>query len=105
VNGQLLRAMMQLYWRIATLLATALIGACVNNTGTATVGVPLPTANTVTITVDSGPAGATGQINHLYVTVKVCAPGSQTQCANIDHVLVDTGSSGLRLVHSVLVGA
>ena len=49
-----------------------------------------------------GPAGATGAINHAYVTVKVCAPGSQTQCASIDHVLLDTGSSGLRLVRSVL---
>jgi Protein of unknown function (DUF3443) len=37
------------------------------------------------------------------VTIKVCAPGSQTQCASIDHVLLDTGSSGLRLVRSVLV--
>jgi hypothetical protein len=36
------------------------------------------------------------------VTVKVCAPGSQTQCANVDHVLLDTGSVGLRLVRSVL---
>jgi len=32
----------------------------------------------------------------------VCVPGSQTQCADIDHVLLDTGSWGLRLVRSVL---
>jgi len=58
--------------------------------------------NTVALTVDSGPTAATGAINHAYVTVKVCAAGSQTQCANIDHVLLDTGSVGLRLVRSVL---
>lgn len=61
------------------------------------------TQNTLSLTIDAGPAAATGQINHAYVTVKVCAPGSQTQCASIDHVLLDTGSSGLRMVRSVLV--
>jgi hypothetical protein len=54
------------------------------------------------LVVDSGPAGVTGAINHAYVTVRVCVPGSQTQCADIDHVLLDTGSWGLRLVRSVL---
>jgi hypothetical protein len=54
------------------------------------------------VMVDSGPAAATGQINHAYVTVKVCVPGSLTQCAYIDHVLLDTASWGLRLVGSVL---
>ena len=63
---------------------------------------PTPVVNTMTVTVDTGPAAATGAINHAYVTVKVCAPGSQTQCASIDHVLLDTGSWGLRLVRSVL---
>ena len=35
------------------------------------------------------------------MTVKVCAAGTQS-CASIDHVLLDTGSNGLRLVRSVL---
>lgn len=61
-----------------------------------------PTVNVTTVTVDSGPAATGGQINHLYVTLKVCEPGSQTKCASIDHVLLDTGSWGLRLVRSVL---
>lgn len=60
-----------------------------------------PVLNTLALTVDSGPAGATGAINRAYVTVRVCVPG-QTQCADIDHVLLDTGSWGLRLVRSVL---
>jgi hypothetical protein len=58
--------------------------------------------NTLVVTVDTGPAAATGAINHGYVTVKICVPGSATQCASIDHVLLDTGSVGLRLVASVL---
>jgi hypothetical protein len=89
-----------------SLLAAILLSGCIrSNSPTAapatTTGSTTP--NTVALTVDTGPAAATGQINHAYVTIKVCASGSQTQCANIDHVLLDTGSSGLRLVRSVLV--
>jgi hypothetical protein len=56
----------------------------------------------MTVSIDAGPSAATGQINHAYVTVKVCIPGTAT-CADVDHVLLDTGSNGLRLVRSVLV--
>ena len=89
--------------RIGALLAASLLSACIkshNPTAAANNSVST-TLNTVALTVDSGPTAATGQINHAYVTLKVCASG-QTQCASIDHVLVDTGSSGLRLVRSVL---
>lgn len=87
------------------LLATCLLSACIGNKGpSASATQPTtPTLNTVTLTVDTGPSAATGQVNRPYVTVKVCAPGSQTQCATIDHVMLDTGSTGLRLVRSVLV--
>lgn len=89
---------------ILILGASALLCACLggNNAATAPPAPPPPVLNTMAVIVDSGPAAAPGQINHAYVTVKVCAPGSQTQCANIDHVLLDTGSWGLRLVGSVL---
>src|ERR1700757_813064 len=89
---------------IGALLATSLLTACVgskNPTAPSSNPVPTTTLNTVALTVDTGPSAATGQINHAYVTIKVCASG-QTQCATIDHVLVDTGSSALRLVRSVL---
>lgn len=56
-----------------------------------------PPANVIPITVDDGPAGATGQFNVPYVSVTVCRPGT-TVCQTIDHVLLDTGSYGLRLV-------
>jgi hypothetical protein len=87
---------------IGAVLTATVLSACVGGKGTTAAVPPPPTLNTLTLTVDSGPAAATGQINHAYVTVKVCAPGSQTQCANVDHVLLDTGSVGLRLVRSVL---
>ncbi len=38
----------------------------------------------------------------MYVNVTVCAPGSTTNCQTIDHVQVDTGSQGLRIISSVL---
>ncbi len=60
-----------------------------------------PALNTLAITVDSGPPAAAGAINHAYVTVKLCEPGKNT-CMSVDHVLLDTGSWGLRLVSSVL---
>jgi hypothetical protein len=87
---------------LLVVLAPCLLCACIGGSkGTATSTVPpTPTVNTLAVVVDSGPAGV-GAINRPYVTVKVCVPGSTT-CANIDHVLVDTGSWGLRLVRSVL---
>jgi hypothetical protein len=92
--------------RVGALLAASLLSACIrsNNPTAPSNNPPVSiTPNTVTLTVDAGPSAATGQINHAYVTIKVCAPGSQTQCASIDHILLDTGSSGLRLVRSPLV--
>jgi len=67
-----------------------------------------PVSNSVTVTVDGGPAalnegpdGYTAQ-NILYVSITLCAPGSTTNCQTIDHIQVDTGSVGLRLFPSVL---
>jgi hypothetical protein len=89
--------------RVGTILAAALLAGCLGNKSTNTSGgTPPPVVNTMAVSVDSGPAAATGAINRAYVTVRVCAPGSTTQCANIDHVWLDTGSWGLRLVGSVL---
>jgi hypothetical protein len=58
-------------------------------------------SNTVPITVDSGPAGVGGVINVPYVSVTVCRPGT-TVCQTVDHVMLDTGSYGLRLLASAL---
>ena len=58
--------------------------------------------NTVPVTVDQGPAAASGSVNTLYTSVTLCVPGSTTQCQTIDHVEVDTGSTGFRILASVL---
>ena len=55
-------------------------------------------ANTVPLTV--GP-GATGVVNVPTVSVRVCVPGTST-CQTVDNILVDTGSSGLRIIASAL---
>jgi hypothetical protein len=59
--------------------------------------------NVETMAVDSGPAGV-NSVNTIYVTVTVCLPGTST-CKTIDHIEVDTGSTGLRILSSVLTTA
>jgi Protein of unknown function (DUF3443) len=55
--------------------------------------------NVAPIVVNSGPVNA--YANGAFASVTVCVPGTST-CQTIDGVLVDTGSSGLRIVSSVL---
>ncbi len=38
-----------------------------------------------------------GYTNEPCVSVKICEPGSVTNCTTVDHILLDTGSYGLRL--------
>ena len=58
--------------------------------------------------IDAGPVqiqGSNPQINVAYVTVTICPPNSSSitlACQTIDHVALDTGSSGLRLLNSEL---
>ena len=60
-------------------------------------------ANAVTMTVDAGPDPSSGyDVDTPFITVTVCVPGSTTNCQVIDHVEVDTGSYGLRIISSVL---
>ena len=56
--------------------------------------------NVQPVVVDSGPSlngQPIGANDELFTTVTICVPGTST-CQSIDHVLVDTGSSGLRLL-------
>ncbi|HZY19849.1 MAG TPA: DUF3443 family protein [Ramlibacter sp.] len=67
--------------------------------GPGPVVLPAPAANVLAITVDRGVRGTA--FNSPYVTVTVCTPGTTT-CQEVDHVLVDTGSYGLRLAASAV---
>ena len=66
--------------------------------------VTTPTSNVQSISVTTGPAVASGllSINSAFTSVTVCVPGSTTQCQTIGGILVDTGSSGLRVLSSAL---
>ncbi|MCF8168013.1 MAG: DUF3443 domain-containing protein [Rhodoferax sp.] len=57
-------------------------------------------SNTMPVTVEQGPGN---NVNIPYVSVKVCVPGTTT-CKTIDKILVDTGSTGLRLLASAVTG-
>ncbi|ACC71424.1 DUF3443 family protein [Paraburkholderia phymatum] len=61
--------------------------------------------NTVPITVDNKLDATI--VNAPYVSVTICVPGAQgpTQCATLDHMLLDTGSSGVRVISSALGAA
>ncbi|MDM0113668.1 DUF3443 domain-containing protein [Variovorax sp. J22R133] len=62
---------------------------------------PAQGVNEALITVGNGPDGPNTKINVPFVSVQVCAPGGGA-CQTIDHVILDTGSTGLRIVASAL---
>ena len=62
------------------------------------------TSNNLPVTVEpkiDGGFSASINTNILYATVTVCVPGTN-QCQAVDHVQVDTGSVGLRIMASKL---
>ncbi|HTV66645.1 MAG TPA: DUF3443 family protein [Bryocella sp.] len=84
-----------------TVTATSTQNTSVSGTATVTV-TTTGAANLAPIIVDSGPQNI-GTVNVAFVTVTVCIPGTTT-CQTIDHVQVDTGSEGLRLLSSASGG-
>jgi hypothetical protein len=56
-------------------------------------------ANVATTVVNAGPSG---DVNTLFTSVTICAPGSTSNCQTIDNIEIDTGSSGLRILASAL---
>jgi hypothetical protein len=65
--------------------------------GTQVIATPGP-PNVEALVVDQGPnALTTPAVNTSFVSVTVCLPGTST-CQTIDHIEVDTGSSGLRIL-------
>src|SRR6516164_441264 len=55
--------------------------------------------NVQPVIVNAGPTNT--YFNGLFTNVTICVPGS-SNCQTINGVLVDTGSSGLRVLSSVL---
>ncbi|MGA8539702.1 MAG: DUF3443 family protein, partial [Terriglobales bacterium] len=81
------------------LLFAAACGGSSSSNSTTHSPTPPSGSNVLAITVDAGPAG--NYANGAFTSVTVCTPGTST-CQTIDGVLVDTGSSGLRLLSSAL---
>lgn len=93
---------------LAALLLLLLVSACGGGGGGGSAGVSgnsgrVPNElNVQEITVDAGPPGSGYNVNRLYTSVTLCTPGSTAQCQTIDHILLDTGSTGLRLLASAI---
>ena len=74
-------------------------------TTTASTTTVAATVNTATVTLDGGPStlqAGNAAFNTPYVTITVCAPGSTSNCQTIDHIILDTGSVGLRIIQPAL---
>ncbi|HEV3140446.1 MAG TPA: DUF3443 domain-containing protein [Vicinamibacterales bacterium] len=90
-----------------TLLALALAAAQIapqcgsSTTSPGTTPTPTPTAtlNTQSVLVNSGPNS--DYVNGLFTSVTICVPGTTT-CQTVSGILVDTGSSGLRVLSSAI---
>jgi hypothetical protein len=76
---------------------------CGSNNGQTPVGVPTGgTNNVLSIAVDGGPNPTQNGIypNGAFASATICSPGSTSHCVTVDHLLVDTGSFGLRVLQS-----
>lgn len=84
---------------LASMLAFGCGSGSNGGTGSSQNG-PSPTSNVQPITVNAGPDF--NYVDGAFTSVTVCAPGSANNCQTISGILVDTGSSGLRILSSAL---
>lgn len=83
---------------VALLIAQVTPQSC-GSSGSTTSPSPSTPVNTLGVTVNGGPTG--DYFNGLFTSVVVCVPGS-SNCQTIGGILVDTGSSGLRVLATAL---
>jgi hypothetical protein len=90
---------------IAVLMVVSLAACGSGNGSSSSESSPLPPVNnTQPVIVDAGPivnGQAIGVEDVLFTTITICVPGT-TNCQTIDHMAVDTGSTGVRIVASQL---
>ncbi len=83
---------------LATITATSVQNASISGSTSVTVNPGTASNNVQQLVVDAGPNPSSFvTTNEAFVSVTVCVPGTST-CQTIDHVQVDTGSFGLRLL-------
>jgi hypothetical protein len=84
-----------------TVAVTNSVGSITSATATLTVTFTVVTPgppNVESLVVDQGPTAlTTAAVNTAFISVTVCIPGTST-CQTIDHIELDTGSSGLRIL-------
>ena len=92
--------------RLLGLCIAALLCACggggSSSSGGSTSAVTTPTVQSNVLPLKVG-AGPSNNVNIPFVSVRVCSPGT-SDCRTIDNILVDTGSTGLRLLSSAMSG-
>jgi Protein of unknown function (DUF3443) len=96
--------------RLLILISLGILGFAVGCGGgssassTSTPPSSTPPSNVLSVAVDGGPTanqmGGTNYANAAFASATICAPGSTVNCVTIDHLLVDTGSNGLRVFQS-----
>ena len=61
-------------------------------------------SNVLTISVDGGPTasqpGGSLYVDAAFASATICSPGSTSNCVTVNNLLVDTGSTGLRVFQS-----
>lgn len=88
----------------ALLASLSACGSGGSSSSPKTSGTPIITgANTAPLIVDTGPDPTmVYTVNEVFTSVTICDSAVGGNCQTIDHILVDTGSSGLRILSSVL---
>jgi Protein of unknown function (DUF3443) len=93
------------YLRVLPAVATFLAFGCLAGCGGSSSNTTPPNtiapsgSNVAAISVNGGPLG--NYPDAAFTSVTVCVPGTSS-CQTVDNVLVDTGSSGLRILSSAL---
>lgn len=87
-------------------LAAGCGGSSSSTSKTTGTGTSPTDSNVMSITVDGGPTanlqGGSLYANAAFASATICAPGSTSNCVTVDHLLVDTGSYGLRVLESAV---
>ena len=102
---------MQKYFFSLFLAGIILIAGCggspkVGSTSTSTGGTGSSTSNVMAISVNGGPTfnqpGGGLYPNGAFASATICTPGSTSNCVTVNGLLVDTGSTGLRVLQSAV---
>ncbi len=89
-------------WVLA-LCGSGLSGVGCSSGGSNSGGGPALASNVIPVVVNAGPTGAqSSYVDGLFASATLCVPGNAASCQTIDGLLVDTGSTGVRILSAVL---